>query len=105
MEDTLLSLTPESPLSNEIAHLAEPAAGCSLMLCPGPDKMLSGSPSKYFKHYKQITGAITLKRQRYGPFLTEINIEHEGIDFSLHLIFDRKHGLQPPEVDLSLPSS
>lgn len=104
MEDTLLSLTPESPLSNEIAHLAEPAAGCSLTLCPGPDKMLSGSPSKYFKHHKQITGAITLKRGRYGPLLTEINIEHEDIDFSLHLISDHKHGLQPPEVDLSLPS-
>lgn len=67
--------------------------------------MLSGSPSKYFKHYKQITGAITLKRGRYGPLLAEINIEHENIDFSLHLISDDKHGLQPPEVDLSLPSS
>lgn len=67
--------------------------------------MLSGSPSKYFKHYKQITGAITLKKERYGPFLTEMNIEHEGIDFSRHLIFDLKHGLQSPEVDLSLPSS
>lgn len=100
-----MSLTPESSLSNEIAHLAEPAAGCSLTLCPGQDKMLSGSPSKYSKHYKQITGAITIKSERYGPLLTEINIEHEDIDFSLHLISDHIHGLRPPEVDLSLPSS
>lgn len=100
-----MSLTPQSPLSNEVAHLAQPAAGCSLTLCRGPNKIQSGSPSKYFKHYKQITGAITIKSERYGPLLMEINIEHEDIDFSLHLISDCKHGLQPPEVDLSLPSS
>ena len=67
--------------------------------------MLSGSPSKYFKHYTQITGAITIKSERYGPLLMEINIEHKDIDFSRHLISDRKLGLQSPEVDLSLFSS
>lgn len=57
--------------------------------------MLSGNPSKYFKHYTQITGAITIKSERYGPLLMEINIEHKDIDFSLHLISDRKLSLQP----------